>query len=358
MYFDPQPKTKKADLFGVEFTLQQLVQHLQDCSTRMIIIKGLRRTGKTSLLNVALEESKLNYVKIDVRDGPFYHREEFFRFLIERMREKIGETFLEKLIKNISSVKLAYDKFSAAVTLSKEENFMLFFRALNRQLEKQKKQFVLALDEVQLLKAIKFDFLLASIFDNYSRIKLVLTGSEVGLLDHFIGKEDYSAPLYGRANIKVELNRMKEEQVMQFLTIGSQQINRKISLSEMKEVVENFDGIMGWATQYGWLRLKNNSHETAIREGKEQGIKILKNELLLFLESRKAKDKYMIILQSLSKGNNSWSAIKTYLTQKKMKATNHQLTFYLQELQDYGFIEKTEKGYYILDPLLLRMMRE
>ena len=48
MYFDPQPKTKKADLFGVEFTLQQLVQHLQDRSTRMIIIKGLRRTGKTS----------------------------------------------------------------------------------------------------------------------------------------------------------------------------------------------------------------------------------------------------------------------------------------------------------------------
>lgn len=358
MYFDPQPKTKRADLFGVEFTLQQLVQHLHDPSTRMVVIKGLRRTGKTSLLNVALEESKCNYVKIDVRDGPFYHREEFFRFLIERIREKIGESFLEKLMKSISSIKLSYDKFSASVILSKEENFMLFFRALNQQLQKQKKQFILALDEVQLLKDIKFDYLLASIFDNYGQITLVLTGSEVGLLDQFIGKGDYAAPLYGRAHAKVELKRLKEEEVMQFLTVGFTQINKKISLEEMKEVVENFDGIMGWATQYGWLRLKNASHETAIKEVKEQGIKILKNELLLFLKSRKAKNKYIMVLQSISRGNNGWSEIKNYLAQKKLKSTSHQLTSYLQELQDYGFIEKTEKGYYLLDPLLLKAVRE
>ncbi len=151
---------------------------------------------------------------------------------------------------------------------------------------------------------------------------------------------------------------MKEEQVMEFLTIGFQQFNRKISLEEMKEVAENFDGIIGWATQYGWLRSKNISHEAAIREVKEHGTKVLKSELLLFLEGRKAKDKYLIVLQSISKGHNSWSIMKNYLVQKKMNITNHQLTFYLQELQDYGFIEKTEKGYYIIDPIFLRAMKE
>ncbi len=353
MYFDPQPKTKKEDLFGLNFTLQQLVQHLQDQSTRLVIIKGLRRTGKTSLLNVALQESKLQYVKIDVRDAPFYQRQEFFRFLVERIREQLGESFWDKVVRAISGVELTYDRFSVSITLSREENFMLFFRALNQQLEKQKRQFLFALDEAQLLKEIKFDYILASIFDNYSQIKLVLTGSEVGLLDAFLGKEDYSAPLYGRAYAKVELPRMREEEVMQFLTLGFQQLNRKISLEEMKEVVGIFDGITGWATHYGWLRSKNNSHEQAINEVKEQGIKITRNELLSFLQKRKAKDKYGAVLQALARRNNAWGAIKNYLLQKSMKITHHQLTFYLQELQDYGFVEKTERGYFLSDPLLM-----
>ena len=85
MYFDINPKTERKDLFGGEYVLNNLQDYLSDNSTRLIIIKGLRRVGKTSLLNVALQElkmgSKRGFVKIDVRESPYFDRKEFFVFL-------------------------------------------------------------------------------------------------------------------------------------------------------------------------------------------------------------------------------------------------------------------------------------
>ncbi|MEK6809005.1 MAG: hypothetical protein AABY14_04930, partial [Nanoarchaeota archaeon] len=63
MYFDIQPKNKKDDLFGVDFALHSLLHHFSNPLTRMVVIKGLRRTGKTSLLNVAIQEYKSYAVK-------------------------------------------------------------------------------------------------------------------------------------------------------------------------------------------------------------------------------------------------------------------------------------------------------
>jgi len=58
MYFEITPKTRKEDLFGREYLIDSLVSYFNDNTVRLIVIKGLRRAGKTSLLNVALNESK------------------------------------------------------------------------------------------------------------------------------------------------------------------------------------------------------------------------------------------------------------------------------------------------------------
>ena len=96
MYFNTLPKTEKKDLFGVDYVLKNLIAALTDNSTRLIVIKGLRRVGKTSLLNVALNEAKVDFVKIDVREGNYYVREEFFNFLLRQIQPKTGN-FLEKI---------------------------------------------------------------------------------------------------------------------------------------------------------------------------------------------------------------------------------------------------------------------
>lgn len=358
MYFDINPKTERKDLFGGEYALNNLNEYLLDNSTRLIIIKGLRRTGKTSLLNVALNELKANSVKIDVRKGPYFERKEFFPFLIEQIKQKIEPSFWEKVLSKISGVGISYKDLTLDFFFSKEENAHLFFQNLNQQLKKKNKILVLAFDEIQLLKAIKFDYFIASAFDNYNQLKFLLTGSEIGMLDRFMGKKDYDSPLYGRAYMEVELNRLKEEETKRYLEEGFKQIEKHISFEEIKEVVSQLDGIIGWTTYYGWLRYKGLSHEKSLERVKEEGKVLVQRELDLFLNTRQAKSKYIKLLKFIAKGENEWDLIKYAFLKEKIKVADSQLGLYLKELSDYGFIEKQAERYLISDPMMLKAVKE
>ncbi len=357
MYFDVLPKTKREDLFGADYALSSLTKYIADRTVRMIIIKGLRRTGKTSLLNVALSECKLDYVKIDVRESQYYDRSEFFKFLINKIKQKVGQSLIESILKSIEGFSLSYEGVSATVFLSKKENLMLFFDRLNNQLKKKNKQFILAFDEVQLLKTIQFDLFLASIFDNYGQIKFILTGSEIGLLDRFIGKKIYKSPLYGRAYIDIVLRKLKDEETTRFLEEGFKQINKEASMEMIRDVIENLDGIIGWATHYGWLRSMGRSHESALEKVKDEGREISKQELMDFLKTRKAKGKYMNVLKYIAHGKNNWSMLKYSFDKEGIKTTDSQLNLYLKELSDYGFIEKVDDKYLVSDPLVAIVVR-
>jgi len=352
MYFDIKPKTIKKDLFGVEYQLKLLESYIQDNSIRIIVIKGLRRTGKTSLLNVALNETKIKNIKIDVREAPFYDRKEFLIFLIRKIKDKTKDIF-ERIIEKIAGVKLGYEKFSIELFFSKERNVDLFFENLNSQLRKNKQFLVLALDEAQLLKNINFDYIIANIFDNYERIRFILTGSEIGILDKLLGKDDHAAPLFGRAYLEIELKRLREEDTLKFLEEGFKQVNKKIKFEEMREVIENLNGIIGWVTYYGWFRYKGLSHEKALERVKEEGKGIIKEEIEHFLQNRRAKANYLRVIKYLIKGHNNWSSLKQAFKKEGIKIFDSQLNLYLKELIDFGFVEKSFEQYFVTDPLLM-----
>lgn len=358
MYFSPEPKTEEQDLFGVDHALQTLVAGLTDKDTRLMVIKGLRRTGKTSLLNVALKKSGMNFAKIDVREGPYRDRQEFSAFVADKIKVALGESLFRKVLESISGVEIGYKDFSATVYFSREQNLALFLSSLDRQLQARHRHLILAFDEAQLLKPIKFDYLLASIFDNYAQIKLVLTGSEIGLLDSFLGREDYEAPLYGRALAEITLKKQSTEETSRFLEEGFAQWGRKITFAEVNEVIEQLDGIIGWTTFYGWLRYKNHSPETALAKVKKEGKETVRRELRKFLDRRKTEGKYLRLLKYLAKGYNTWGELKYNFAKDKLKAADSQLLLYLNELQDYGFVEKTEEQYLIADPLLVVAVKE
>ncbi len=65
MLFDPEPKTKIEDLYNFRDVLKKLIDLIP--KTRMFIVSGLRRTGKTSLIKVALNNLSLPYIYIDTR---------------------------------------------------------------------------------------------------------------------------------------------------------------------------------------------------------------------------------------------------------------------------------------------------
>lgn len=353
MYFDISPKTKKEDLFGMSYLADSLVQYINDHNVRVIIIKGLRRTGKTSLLNVSLNGIKQKHIKIDVREAPYYDRKEFIVYVIGKIKTEIGETLFQKVLKRITGVKLSYRDIGTTFYFEPEKNFITFFENLNKELKKKNKTIVIAFDEVQLLNKINFDYIIASIYDNYKNIKIILTGSEIGLIDKFLGKGDAKAPLFGRAFIEAETKKLTGEQISQFLIEGFKQINKKISLNEIKEAIESFDGIIGWATHYGWLRSKNISNNEAILKVIEEGGELVKRELNNFLANRK-KATYLKLLKWILLGYNKWMLLKNQFIKNGKKISDRQLNLYLKELIDYSFIEKINETYLITDPLLIR----
>ncbi|RLG06055.1 MAG: ATP-binding protein, partial [Thaumarchaeota archaeon] len=46
MYFDPAPKTKRKDLYNFDEELRKFIEAING-SDRLILVTGLRRTGKT-----------------------------------------------------------------------------------------------------------------------------------------------------------------------------------------------------------------------------------------------------------------------------------------------------------------------
>ncbi|MEM4189527.1 MAG: ATP-binding protein [Candidatus Caldarchaeum sp.] len=65
-YFSPGPKTHRREFYDREKELSQLLDALKG-KDKLIVVTGIRRIGKTSLIRVALEESKLPYIYLDLR---------------------------------------------------------------------------------------------------------------------------------------------------------------------------------------------------------------------------------------------------------------------------------------------------
>ena len=355
MYFDIAPKIKKEDMFEMDYLINSLTLSMDEKDVRLVVIKGLRRTGKTSLLNVSLNQTKQKHIKIDVRESPYYDRKEFMLYIAEKIKEEIGETVFQKLLKHISGIKLSYKDMGATLYMEKEKNILTLFERLNGYLKNRGETLIIAFDEIQLLSKIKFDYVLSAIYDNYRNIKLIITGSEMGLIDKFLGAKDSDSPLFGRAYIEIETKRLSEEQIYNFLMLGSKQAKKVITTKEVKETIEMLDGIIGWATYYGWLRNKNIAHSKAISKVIGEGSELTRRELDNFLSNRN-KAVYLKLLKWIAKGYNRWATLKAQFVKNGSKVSDSQLNLYLNKLIDYSFVEKVNQTYVITDPLLIRAL--
>lgn len=354
MYFGIKPKTNVEDLFGENFLLNLLINAVKDKKARMTVIKGLRRNGKTSLLNVALKEAKIDHIKIDVREAPYYDKVEFFEFLIGKLEEKYFK--IKKLLSR-AEIKIFYKDVGAGLKI-KDKKRISFFEELNAKLKKGNKQLIIAFDEVQLLRKIEFNQVLASIYDNYGQIKLLITGSEIGILNEFIGKRDAKSPLFGRPYFEIDMKKLEKEKSAEFLEVGFKQLNKQLKIEEIEEIIEELDGIIGWLTAYGWFRNQNINHRNALTKTIEEGKKLAKEELNKFLDNRKARANYIFLLKLLAKNKDSWGIIKNEFVRRGKRISDRQLSLYIRELIDYGFIEKDEDKYKISDPLHVRAIEE
>jgi hypothetical protein len=340
MLFDLKPKEEIKDFFNYREELNSFASYLTDKNRRMVVIRGLRRSGKSSLLRVGLRKARVRFVLIDVRELTSLSRRSFESKLLEELKSTRG--LPASLLERIDSVEAGL-----RISLKKEESAWKILKKLNP---------VIAVDEVQMLKGTGVESFFAALYDN-TNCKIVLTGSEVGVLDAFVGKDNPKAPLFGRVYSEIKMHPLVPEKSEEFLALGFKEAGRSVPEEAIDNALKELDGIVGWLAMFGNLALSLDS-DAALKKSIANGAKLAYSELETFLNMRlAAKKRYLALLRILAEKDMKWGDLKRALQiELKEMVSDPQFSNYLNSLKDYGFILHVNDFYSIPDPLLRRAL--
>lgn len=342
MLFDVTPKEKLSDFFDYRVELDELIQWIKDKQTKMIVIRGLRRTGKSSLVRVALSEAKVKNIFIDARELTAFSRKSFEARLLHELKGIKGLT--SSLLERIESVEVG-----VRVSVKNEENIWDILRGLHP---------VIALDEAQTLRGTGVEAFLAAAYDN-TKCKIILTGSEVGVLDSFIGNQDPKAPLFGRAYNEIKTRPLTSEKAIEFLQAGFRENRKTLPKEEAAKITQELDGIIGWLAMFGNYSLSRNT-SNALKYTITIAKQLAYAEVENFLGARpSAKKRYLTLLNILAKKETQWSKLKQSIeAELDEKISDTQFSNYLNSLIEYGFITFNNNTYDIPDPMLKKAFNE
>ena len=357
-YFDPRPKERAEDLFDREEELGKLIKAIVR-GDPLVLILGLRRTGKTSLLRVGL--NKLNYPSIVV-DCRVFEEKTYVTYadFVKALEDSIDKVLpkIKRLARFVKSIRgISVHGFKIEFSLKEKPTLIGLLEALNSYASSENTRFIVAFDEAQeliKLRGIKVLPAIAYTYDNLRNVTIILTGSQVGLLYRFLKLHDPSSPIYGRVRTEIRLENFSKEKALEFLEKGFRQYGIKPPKHIIEEAVEKLGGNIGWLTFFGAISLREGVSMQALEKTLEEGSKLVLSELMNFLKLRPiASTRYLRILYALTLGAKTWSKIKSFLEiEEERKISDSILTKLLRNLLDTGFIIKRENEYEIADPIL------
>ena len=149
------------------------------------------------------------------------------------------------------------------------------------------------------------------------------------------------------------MGRLPREKSLEFLREGFRQVGVRVRREEMEEAVDRLDGLIGWLTMYGYERAVLRKRH-ALKETEERAVAIVMAELAHFLKRRRNKRLYLAILKYARQGIE-WSELKAAVeAELKTPLNPNSLSFALEELMRYGFLERQGHTYSLSDPLLFK----
>ncbi len=360
MYFSIEPKKTRENLYDREEELKKLQNAVRD--GRMILLYGLRRIGKTSLLRVFLEENADEFLHVFMDCRSFVRNDRITRStfdgsFLENVKTALKREKLKDLLGTLSKISVAGVEFNLS---NKKGNVDLFsyLDRINEGLQKAGRKMIIALDEAQNLRFYgrggkDILNLLAHIYDHLDSVIVILTGSEVGLLHDFLKSDDPDAPLFGRYISEISLGRFQREKSVDFLSEGFRQVGVAIAKAEIEKAVSVLDGIVGYLAMYGFVVYSKKDVSTALGETKEMAQKLVKKEID---ELQKRTENYLYILKAVAFGIDRFSTIKEYVSIHHDGITDQTLSNNLSTLVKQGFLEeeykKLSKNYEIPDPMI------
>ncbi|WP_372883663.1 AAA family ATPase [Pyrococcus kukulkanii] len=219
----------------------------------------------------------------------------------------------------------------------KEASLREVFRELHT-LGEETDRFIIASDEAQYLRFYgsrggrELLALFAHAYDSLPNLRIILAGSEVGLLHDFLGIDDYESPLYGRVGGEIHIGPFDKETPKAFLKAGFEEAGAKIS-EEVEKAVSTLDGIPGWLVLFGVKYIETKDFERAIKATFDVARGLLVGELR---ELERRSRRYVQILRAIALGYNRWSLIRDYLTLKGMETPEPRLYELLKNLKKDG----------------------
>jgi AAA+ ATPase superfamily predicted ATPase len=334
--FDERPKDNRRDLFDREKELDQLKSNID---RPLLLVTGIRRIGKTSLLKVCLNELNVPYILIDARElRQNYGISDLYTLFAKALSSNLEK--LRQTLSRIKRVKILGNEVELAWKGKRYISLSELFDELNEG------PLVIAIDEAQNLRgpnSSEIKNAIAHSYDYNKNLTFVLTGSEVGLLYDFLGVEEPSSPLYGRYHYTVHLERFDRKASLEFLKRGFEEAGAQIESGVIEQGVDAFDGIVGWLAFFGNSVLKGHQD---INEIKNTAVSMAKNELLTLCSKRSPR--YIHALKCLSQGKSTWSILKKCIESKEgATLSTSVLDSVLRGLERMSVI----KGYEFLDPV-------
>ncbi|MGB9730371.1 MAG: AAA family ATPase [Thermoprotei archaeon] len=351
MLFSPEPKENRSDFFDKDEELERL----KALSSPIILVLGLRRTGKSSLIKIALNELRLSSIYIDLRkfeEKSYITSKDFLEELekeVNRIARKYSSLF--DAVKNIKGIKILEGEIFFNWKSDRCLKFSSLLEVLNDWADDK---VIIVLDEAQeLIKLRGYDILpsLAYSFDNLRKVRIILSGSKMGLLYRFLRMNDPESPLYGRALSKIELKPFTKEEAMEFLKRGFDELN--IVFHEYERVYNELGGIPGWLTYFGFRYSEVRDLNVAIEETLNYAKNLIIREFENFLKDKVvARERYYAVMRALS-NCGSWSKVRRALeVLEGRRISDSEISNYIKKLIEISFIYKKDETYCPTDPLI------
>lgn len=347
-----------------------------NAGTRLILIEGPRRSGKTSLASITLRE--IPHVTLDMRALGFQQfitasdllkglQAAIEAFLREESgwREQVSNT-----LKGIRGVELSAT--GLGLSWKRKEGGELatdipeLFRALGKAARMKNTNLVLFIDEAQefsRLTGLDFTSIMASVYDNLPKIQMVVSGSQSGMVVKFLRFNDPKAPLYGRSHLSIKMGGLNEQRAIEFLSHGFRQAGIEIPERTLRTIASYSQWVIGWLAFFGFTitsrvkasRLSEKALESLVHSVATEAADQAVRELLERFASLRqpATRRYLMILKCLGDGPLPWSKLRFALTHLEGRVIyDRNFSTLLENLVAGGFVERTETGYGIADPLL------
>ena len=248
-YFDTSPKQTKSDYYNYNGNLENFLRLLSE--VRLILVIGIRRLGKSSLVQVGLNEAGVPYLLIDARAGPS-SLGDFLRAVEQSFAHfsRRNPTLAAEVVQRLNGgPRMAEGHEPAQIHFTARTDLINFLDSLNQTSQDRKQRIVVAIDEAQRLRdldELDLDEFLSYVFENFRSLEIVLTGSEIGLLNDIMQKPDLASLAVSRISIAP----LTREQAKEFLTMGFDQrdLGEKLNDPFVTRAFDVLGGNVGWLT--------------------------------------------------------------------------------------------------------------